>query len=294
MLNLLTMLNSAKAHGLDADRLVMVPHGDKALGYRALLESYGVHIVEVPPIAVPKSMQGKGDASHWGNVFTKFRAFNLTSYDRVLLIDSDAFFTGSGDPAKIFEDCGEHELCLVEDPTPELYINEDCPDAPDLCRQANTGVMVFTPSAARLDDVMQELEKDSHAYHFPDQQFFSRYLRISSSLDWKFLDAQWNNCGHDPAPKLLVDGTQPWVGHFCQSWKDKDHKNFRFAFCKEHSACSVTLRAWQAEVLALDPCLSVRSAEGCQAREGCGWHDTFCLDARLEAKGITFDQEPSP
>lgn len=288
LLNLRTMMNSARRHGSGADRLVMIPQGDEALGFRSLFESDGVQIVEVPGLEVPAGMRGGGNLDqkqHFSKVMTKFQAFNLTAYDKVLLIDGDAYFSGRGSPDKIFEDCGSHDLCITEDGQPWLFI-DDCPENPDLCRMFNTGVMVFTPSAARLQDILEEAEKDHHAYHYPDQQFFSRYIRVKNeSLSWKLLDPHWNCCGQTrplPADPL----SRPWVGHLCGL--AASHKT---KFCTDKPMCPPKYRAWQYEALAMDPCLGKKTQDACGARKGCGWRGTYCMDERIEKTDITFDIE---
>merc|ERR1712129_23818 len=157
------------------------------------------------------------------------------------------------------------------------------------CRELNTGVMVFTPSAERLQDIVVEIQRDNHTYHFPDQQFFSRYLR-TRGVSFKLLDSGWNNCGHDPLVSL--EG-RPWVGHFCQSWKEKTKKNYQLRFCTEGSNCSVSLRAWQAEALAMDACLGRQTQTACGAHGACGWCGAYCMDRRISCTGISFDQDTS-
>lgn len=283
LLNVRTMMNSARRHGSEADRVVMVPQGDPALEFRSLLESDGVQVVEVPVVEVPPGMRGV-DPGRWGKVLTKFMAFNLTAYDRVLLIDGDAYFAGNGDPDQIFDECGSYELCVTEDGNPEDYV-EDCPDDPSMCRQVNTGVVVFTPSADRFRNILEEAFRDHRAYHYVDQQFLSRYLRThNASMPWKLLDPYWNCCGMSK-PEPADPESRVWIGHMCGGWGGSwDHK-----FCTEKPNCPPKLRAWQLEALAMDVCLGRKTESACTTHRECGWCGTYCMDQRMDCTNITFD-----
>lgn len=282
LLNLRTMMSSARRHGSEADRVVMIPQDDPALGFRGLLEADGIRVVEVPGMDVPPGMQGI-NPGRFTKVLTKFMAFNLTEYDRVLLIDNDAYFAGNGNADQIFEDCDSYELCVTEDGKPDEDI-ADCPDDPSMCRQVNTGVMVFTPSTKRFDDIINEANRDNRKYHLPDQQFLSRYLRTkNNSMSWKLLDPYWNCCGMSkPEPKDTE--SRVWIGHLCGGWGGSwDHK-----FCTEEANCPPKLRFWQLEALAMDQCLGKKTQDACSGHEECGWCDTYCMDKRIDCTNITF------
>merc|ERR1740121_2153367 len=73
-----TAMASARRHGSTAEQVVITPTDDQSMpqGFRDVLISDGVKVVDVPPIPLPVAMQSVVE-EHWRGVLTKFGVFNL-------------------------------------------------------------------------------------------------------------------------------------------------------------------------------------------------------------------------
>lgn len=261
-----------------ADRLALIPEGNVALGFRDILEQDGIRVMVVPPIAVPLAMLNNESMDRWDLVMTKFRAFNLTMYDKVCLLDVDIHFSATADPDMVFEDCGNAEICITQDDQPWLFAG-DCGKHPSSCFMQNTGLVVLKPSLARLAHLLLALAKERHHFHFPDQQFLSRYVNThKASLPFKPLSRRWNSCGASSGPERVHDlELRPSVVHFCGA---AEHKPYFYRFCRAGQNCSA-LQAWHQELKVLDNCTSEPHKHACAAQANCHWCGHYCMGTRI-------------
>ncbi|KAF2069540.1 hypothetical protein CYY_009148 [Polysphondylium violaceum] len=125
--------------GCKYDLLVYVT-SDVSQEMRTQMEAIKCIVVETEMVEIPKEITVQ--IERWRPAFTKFRAWQMTDYDRIIWLDSDMLLLKSLDP--LFE--------LVDPLHPtKMYAAIDadansCNYKPERLRLINSGIMVLTPS----------------------------------------------------------------------------------------------------------------------------------------------------
>ncbi|KAB2569028.1 Galactinol synthase 4 [Lasiodiplodia theobromae] len=181
--------------------------------------------------------------SHFGDIWAKLRAFELTEYERVILVDSDmlvrrnmdelfdmplerdeiaAGFACTCNPAKIStypadwipENCAftpqQHPGALTN-PTPLT------PSSPRTHRLLNSGLVVLQPSRATMEAMESAISTDPRVkdYRFPDQDFLA-----------DFFFGKWK-----PLP-WFYNALKKLRGTHCQMWRDDEVRNVHYIINK--------------------------------------------------------------
>lgn len=144
--------HSLVASGSTETRLAMVT-GDVSAPARGRLLDQGWLLRDVEPIGNPT--QDTLLFPRFANVFTKLRAWGLTDYDRVVLLDADT---------------------LVLQNVDDLFERAGFAAGPDflLPDHFNSGVMVLEPSASTLARMMEALSRHP-TYDGGDQGFLNAF-----------------------------------------------------------------------------------------------------------------------
>lgn len=187
------------------DHVTMVT-ADVPMQTRKSLEAFGSRCIEIQPVTAPDSAFLYLDPTLrivWNNVFSKLLIWNLTQYEQVVFIDTDAYLTGDiGSANSIFHDCGAHSFCAVHD---NLKLT---PAGNPLL---NAGMMVVRPSKVELKWLMGKLAE----YIFlpgsktPEQVFLSDVYSQIDQIKW--LSARYNYGCHDP--KFIEPEVSPDLGY---------------------------------------------------------------------------------
>jgi glycogenin len=140
--------------GTTHDKLVLVTP-DVPQPARETLAQRGWRIRDVLPIQNPNPSTEQLFA-RFANTFTKLRAFELTDFDKLVLLDADTI-----------------ALQNIDD----LFERPNIAAAPDflLPDRFNSGVLVIEPNQALFDDMMQRLFT-SQSYDGGDQGFLNTYF----------------------------------------------------------------------------------------------------------------------
>ncbi|WWD17979.1 hypothetical protein CI109_102425 [Kwoniella shandongensis] len=177
---------------------------------QALIESYGIPTRSVPHLSPSSSQNHPGfDPSfvRFADTWTKLRAFGLTEFEKIVLIDVDMIFTRSGmdelfDMALPGEDwiaaapacvCNPFKLehypkdwipanCLFQNQSTHSTLSSLPPSSPSAPRTAhllNGGLVVLHPSRATFDDILDHLNNSPQVpdYKFPDQDLLAEVFK---------------------------------------------------------------------------------------------------------------------
>jgi len=125
--------------GCRYDLLVFVTV-DVSQEMRSQMEAIKCIVIETDMVEIPKEISVQ--IERWRPAFTKFRAWQLTDYERIIWLDSDMLLLKSLDPL--------FELVHPDHPmTMYAAIDADansCSYKPDRLKLINSGIMVLTPS----------------------------------------------------------------------------------------------------------------------------------------------------
>jgi lipopolysaccharide biosynthesis glycosyltransferase len=145
---------SLAASGSTIPRVAMVT-ADISAPARRRLEAQGWEPREVEPIANP-TPEAQRVFARFAAVYTKLRAWELTGFDRVVLLDSDT---------------------LVLKNVDELFDRPGFAAAPDffLPDRFNSGVMVIPPSQGTFDAMVKALAASNETYDGGDQGFLNTF-----------------------------------------------------------------------------------------------------------------------
>lgn len=183
----------------------------------SMLPSGRVIIRDIEPI-YPTSIATQLANARFNEVWTKLRAFDLTEYDRVGLVDSDMLVRKNMD--ELFEDPfvfggkgGEGEwigaswACTCNPAKiatyPANWVPENCgftpqtlpsaascsdipqPDAstPRPGKLINSGLVILTPNSSTMAEMIEVISTDPRIveYRFPDQDFLADFFTPSNS-----------------------------------------------------------------------------------------------------------------
>ncbi|KAL1524272.1 hypothetical protein AB1Y20_019175 [Prymnesium parvum] len=241
--------NNTNLVKLQARALSDVPHSDSVYEHVVMvtrdvpvamaqsIAAMGSRVINVPVIPMPRSLQeqskvlgGKSSimGEVWGTVFTKLHIWNLTEYDQVVFLDSDAFPTSELPSAStIYDECGEAAFCAVRDSMLTTPYG-----APLL----NAGMMVVRPNKTFYHELLEVLDEWTFdpTTKTPEQTFLSDYHEPSVQGNHthqmpqaiKWLNATYNFGCHDPAALGENTGiglgstqTAPRIWHMCGATK---------------------------------------------------------------------------
>ncbi|KAF3769369.1 family 8 glycosyltransferase [Cryphonectria parasitica EP155] len=217
---------------------------------RTAIEQMGCIIRDVSPIYAPPTHNGESVLAyaHFSEVWTKLRAFDLTEYDKVVLVDSDMLVRRNMDelfdlPETFWEakkiaatfacTCNPRKMGTY----PANWIPENCgfrlqtrntlnvtnnttrlgTSAPETHNLLNSGLVVLTPDAQVMEMIVHKISTDAgvNDYRFPDQDFLADLHKGR----WHILPWTYN------ALKPL---------RYCQSemWVDEEVKNVHYIIDK--------------------------------------------------------------
>ena len=155
---------------------MVTPDVDPA--HRSALRSAGAQLLEVPMVPLPTSLRrssvlGAGSLMGrvWHAVFSKLLLWNLTQYEHVAFLDTDAIATEAlTNAAQLFDACpAGHSMCAVRDALGRTALNNT---------MANAGFMIVRPSADVFADMMASLRRTT--FHpkttTPEQAFLSDFF----------------------------------------------------------------------------------------------------------------------
>ena len=172
------------------------------------LEDDGATIVTVEFIENPEWMDRAGISERWATVITKMRIFQLTQFEKILLLDSDIFVVEPLDA--IFQDPStslfntDSEMIATEDEgkVPKQYMmagqgqQRDWvhPYPPDPDEQMyGAGFFLTTPSNELFDYYMHVLYCPEGRFDpvFPEQNLMNYAHRRDGPMPWKDVDYKW-------------------------------------------------------------------------------------------------------
>ncbi|CAE6448372.1 unnamed protein product [Rhizoctonia solani] len=248
---LLVLLSSLKHHGTKYPMVAMVNWLRKddlterlPQEYRDILTSAGVILKEVDYL-IPQGGGYLGVEARFVDSWSKLRAFGLSEYERVVLIDSDMLVRKNMDelfdlpleegwiaashactcnpmriphypPYWIPATCGHTHakpaesgpdaLCTAFQPEPESVIT---------LHSINSGIVVLEPSDELNDRVIYGLHTDPQVttYGFPDQDFLSNHFKNRI----KFLGYEYN-------------ALKPMRKCHSATWRDENVRNVHYIF----------------------------------------------------------------
>ncbi|PWN88704.1 glycosyltransferase family 8 protein [Acaromyces ingoldii] len=182
--------------------VVMVPP-DASPRLRAAIVALGCRLRTVDPLVARAS--DKMAAARFADVWTKLRAWHLTEFRRVVLVDSDmlvrrnmdelfgvelapgtirAGFACTCNPARIATYPAEWtpENCAFspqKHPTALTQPTALGPHSPPTHHLLNSGLVVLTPDAATMDAMAARIATDAAvvSYRFPDQDFLADFFK---------------------------------------------------------------------------------------------------------------------
>ena len=181
-----------------------------------MLPSNRIIIRDISPI-YPSSIATGLAYARFNEVWTKLRAFELTEYDRVALVDSDMLVRHNMD--ELFSDpyvygaegewIGASWACTCNPnkiPTyPAEWIPSNCGFTPQTLPSAascstvpqptqstprpgkliNSGLVILTPNAETMEEMIDTINTDPRIpeYRFPDQDFLADFFTNSTTKD---------------------------------------------------------------------------------------------------------------
>lgn len=209
---------SLARHGTRYPLVVMVPeHVDRAT--RALITKLGCVLRDIRYWDVDVDVQNAMAFERFVHVWTKLRAFELTEYERVVLVDTDMLVRRNMDElmewplddatqpaiaAGFACTCNPNRIpTYPRDWTPAncAYTQQRAPechrrplriraDAPRTHHQLNGGLVILTPSREQADAIASFIQKHPGRiaeYHFPDQDLLADLYRGRFvPLPWKY------------------------------------------------------------------------------------------------------------
>jgi len=149
--------HSIERSSWNGDAAVLVT-SDVGQAARERLGRFWRKVVEIQPLANPHT-QGDRGLDYFDTMFTKLRIWELTDYERVVYVDSDAIVLGS----------------LEELPDRPSFAAAPCLWPPD---RFNSGVLVVEPSRERFGDLVSRIG-ELPSYDGSDQGFLNEYYH-----DW--------------------------------------------------------------------------------------------------------------
>lgn len=217
----LVLLSSLKHHGSKYPLVAMVTPLDSRLPqeYRDVLAQAGCIVREIKYL-VPEGGGYTGVEARFVDSWTKLRAFGLSEYERLVLIDSDMLARKNMDelldmPLDEGWIAGSH-VCTCNPLRiphyPSSWIPENCahtyatptepgsdalcipfqpnPDSGPTLHSLNSGIVALTPSDEAHKNLEHALHNDPEVatYNFPDQDFLSNYFKNRI----KFLGYEYN------------------------------------------------------------------------------------------------------
>ena len=172
------------------------------------LEEDGATIVTVDFVENPEWMNRAGISERWATVMTKMRIFQLTQFEKILLLDSDIFVIEPLDA--IFQDPStdlvntDSSMIVAEDEgkVPKHYMmagqgqQRDWvhPYPPDPTEQMyGAGFFLTTPSDELFDYYMHILYSPEARFDpgFPEQNLMNYAHRRDGPMPWKDVDYKW-------------------------------------------------------------------------------------------------------
>jgi len=203
----------------------------------ARLEKDGVTVRRVQDIPNAKAPWIKPKEPRWGDIMTKLRVFEMTEYDRVLLLDSDCMVRHNLDG--VFDDPGAQEMKTKnpesvnyralpgEAPLPETYMlagvsevwdsNHKFPpeDHSGLKKLGyfNAGFFMVKPSKAAFDYYVSLLGiKNSFDPIYMEQNLLNRAHQWTGPMPWRELSYTWNvrNPTENDFEKGVVSVHEKW------------------------------------------------------------------------------------
>ncbi|GBG63876.1 hypothetical protein CBR_g39657 [Chara braunii] len=169
------MLQTAKRTGTDADMLAILTETFPAEWIQTLIAD-GVRVVQLPSIKNPYAGQ-ESSSPRFMHALNKLLAWNLTEYNRIVLLDADNIILDNMD--ELFR-CGN--FCAV-------FINPCI---------FHTGLMVLEPSHEVFRDMVKKLD-ELDSFDGADQGFLVSYfpsllespLFVPPQEDGKYLQGMW-------------------------------------------------------------------------------------------------------
>ena len=183
--------------GTEVDHVIMLTPDVLEETEQALTKEGTSRVIRVKPLPLPDSLLTVDSMADehgremlmgtWGAVFTKLLIYNFTDYDRVALLDGDAFPVGAA--TGVFDACPEGlPLCAVQDAEETTPYNNTL---------LNAGLMVATPIPGRFDGLMEVLSRN-YTFHpgttTPEQTFLSDIYK--GQIGW--LSGMYNFGCHHP------------------------------------------------------------------------------------------------
>ncbi|WOL07046.1 glucuronosyltransferase PGSIP8 [Canna indica] len=148
------MMRSLLRLGVDADLVVISSADVPLLWVRTLREEDGLKVVTVDNLKNPYENQNNFNP-RFKLTMNKLYAWNLVSYDRVVMLDADNLFLQPTD--ELFQ-CGRFCAAFIN---PCIF---------------HTGLFVLQPSLAVFNDMLRELENGRENPDGADQGFLVRYF----------------------------------------------------------------------------------------------------------------------
>ncbi|UZJ53086.1 hypothetical protein CBS101457_002406 [Exobasidium rhododendri] len=219
--------------------------GEEAL---AALTSLGCVIRPVKRLHPGHSKGDKNMAfAHFGDVWTKLRAFDLTEYERVVMVDSDMLVRKNMD--ELFDDSLEEGhikaafACTcnpAKNPNyPKEWIPANCAytqqrhpehtligmtiseESPPTHHSLNSGLVVLRPSHEVMNQMERQIQNDPvvENYRFPDQDFLADFYR-----------------GRFTPISYIYNGLKKLRASHQNLWRDDEVKNVHYIINKPWTA----------------------------------------------------------
>ena len=169
---------------------------------RDRLRRDGAIVVEVNEIKISWIKPG---SIRWARVMDKLRVFELTQYDKILLLDSDIVVTRRLDA--IFDEVdvmlNRGDIAQVKDdesPQPTKYLMAgNCGPSSDKhgypaerCRRLNAGFVLLKPSIEMFDFYMSLANnKGRFPGGSPEQDLWNYAHRLNGNMPWKSVHPNW-------------------------------------------------------------------------------------------------------
>lgn len=287
LIGLRAAMASARRHGSIADRVVITPSGPDGLStaYRQLLASDGLRIIEVPPVALPTVMQ-QNSRERWYGVLNKYNVFNLTQYDKVVLLDTDVLFSGVRNPDTLFQLCDDADICMTTPPKQGSAAAKVCGF------MGNAGVMVVKPSQRIFDMLLEAIAQETRPWGLPDQSILACFIHDNpDTVRFASLPGTWNSC-YDSWPDSNSAAIVHWCGQDPDNHLSKPWQCNLDEYCGDARGPQVQ-KLWVSELEALDSCVLARDAGTCEANHACHWCHHYCMDTRIACSKDLFVLRPT-
>lgn len=193
-----------------------------------MLPTGRIIIRDIEPI-YPSSVATGLAYARFNEVWTKLRAFELTEYERIALVDSDMLVRRNMD--ELFEDpyvfgkeggeeewigaswactCNPNRIATYPDnwiPANCGFTNQSLPEAaqsstvpqpalttPRPGKLINSGLVILTPSQKTMDEMVQVINTDPRIpeYRFPDQDFLADFFTSPPTRHIRYLPYKYN------------------------------------------------------------------------------------------------------